>query len=37
MEYRYNSNRIYQQLLEYIKYSFLNHCSKLDECWKVLN
>ena len=37
MEYRYNSNIIYQELLYFIKYSFLNHCSKLDEYWKVAN
>ena len=31
MEHRYNSNIIYQELLSFIKYSFFNHCSKLDE------
>ena len=31
MEYRYNSDIIYQELLQFIKYSFINHCSKLDE------
>ena len=37
MEYRYSSYRIYQELLQFIKYYFLNHCSNIYECWKVVN